>query len=88
MRICAGPERCSWLIQGVTDWMGDAGRITRLEARYHKFNYMGDVTWIRGRVADKFERDGLALVRCELECVNHRDEVTATATAEAELPRR
>jgi acyl dehydratase len=83
-----GPERCSWLIQGVTDWMGDAGRLTRLEARYHKFNYMGDVTWVRGRVADKLERDGQPLVRCELECVNHRDEVTATATAEAALPRR
>ena len=83
-----GPERCSWLIQGVTDWMGDAGRIARIEARYHKFNYMGDVTWVRGKVTDKFERDGTALVRCAVECVNHRDEVSATATAEAELPRR
>jgi hypothetical protein len=27
-------------------------------------------------------------VRCALECVNHRDEVTASAVAEAELPRR
>ena len=83
-----GPERCSWLIQGVTDWMGDAGRIARIEARYHKFNYMGDVTWVRGKVTDKFERDGTAMVRCAVECVNHRDEVSATATAEAELPRR
>ena len=49
---------------------------------------MGDVTWVRGQVTDKFERDGKAYVRCAVECVNHRDEVTATATAEAELPRR
>jgi len=49
---------------------------------------MGDVTWVKGRVSDKFERDGKAYVRCELQCVNHRDEVTATATAEAELPHR
>ncbi len=83
-----GPERCSWLIQGMTDWIGDNGFLRRLEARYLKFNYMGDVTWVKGRVTDKLERDGLALVRCELECVNHRDEVTATAVAEAELPRR
>jgi acyl dehydratase len=83
-----GPERCSWLIQGMTDWIGDNGRLTRIESRYLKFNYMGDVTWVHGKVTDKFEREGTGYVRCELECVNHRDEVTATATAEAELPRR
>ena len=83
-----GPERCSWLIQGMTDWIGDNGQLTMLKARYHKFNYMGDVTWVRGKVSDKFERDGKAYVRCALECVNHRDEVTATATAEAVLETR
>ncbi len=83
-----GPERCSWLIQGVTDWIGDNGFLASIEARYLKFNFMGDVTWVRGRVTDKYERDGKGLVRCELECVNHRDEVTATAVAEAELPKR
>lgn len=83
-----GPERCSWLIQGVTDWMGDNGRITKIDARYHKFNYMGDVTWVKGKVAEKNERDGKGFVTLHVECVNHRDEVTATATAEAELPKR
>ena len=83
-----GPERCSWLIQGMTDWIGDNGRLTKLEAKYLKFNYMGDVTWVQGHVTDKFEQDGQAFVRCVLECVNHRDEVTASAVAEAELPRR
>ena len=83
-----GPERCSWLIQGMTNWIGDNAYLTRLEARYLKFNYMGDVTWVQGEVTDKFERDGKGYVRCELECVNHRDEVTATAVAEAELAQR
>ncbi len=83
-----GPERCAWLCQAVTDWIGDDGLLTGIEARYHRFNFMGDVTWVRGRVTEKFERDGKACVRCAVECVNHRDEVTATATAEAELPHR
>jgi len=83
-----GPERCSWLIQGVTQWIGDNGFITKIDARYRKFNYMGDVTWVRGQVTDKFEKDGKGYVRCHVECVNHRDEVTATAEAEAELPKR
>jgi acyl dehydratase len=83
-----GPERCSWLIQGVTDWMGDNGRITKIDARYHKFNYMGDVTWVKGKVAEKAVRDGRGYVTLHVECINHRDEITASATAEAELPRR
>jgi acyl dehydratase len=83
-----GPERCSWLIQGMTDWIGDNGLLTRIEAQYRKFNYMGDVTWVQGRVIEKFERDGKGYVRCHVECVNHRDEMTAKAVCEAELPRR
>lgn len=83
-----GPERCAWLMQGVTDFIGDHGLLTMIEAQYRKFNYMGDVTWIRGEVTDKFERDGRTYIKCTVECVNHRDEVTAKAVAEAELPRR
>jgi acyl dehydratase len=83
-----GPERCAWLIQVVTDWMGDDGHLAKLDCRYLKFNYMGDVTRIRGKVAEKLERDGKAYVKCTVECVNHRDEVTAAGTAEVELPRR
>ncbi len=83
-----GPERCAWLCCAVTDWIGDAGRLTSIDARYRRFNYMGDVTWVRGRVEEKLEREDRTLIRCAIECVNHRDEVTATAVAEAELPRR
>jgi len=86
--IAVGPERCSWLIQGVTDWIGDNGMITMLDCQYRKFNYMGDVTWVQGEVQEKFERDGKAMVKVYVECVNHRDEVTAKGVAEAELARR
>jgi hypothetical protein len=46
------------------------------------------VTRVRGTVTDKFERNDKAYVRRAVECVNHRDEITATGTAEVELPRR
>jgi acyl dehydratase len=82
-----GPERCSWLIQLVTDWIGDDGFLSLIDVQYRKFNYMGDVTWMRGSVAEKLERDGKCYVRLAIEAVNHRDEVTAKGVAEAELPR-
>jgi len=83
-----GPVRCSWMIQALTDWIGDDGRITKIDTQYRKFNYMGDVTWAEGEVAEKFERGGKAFVRCRLWTRNHRDEITAKGVAEAELPRR
>jgi len=43
---------------------------------------------VQGEVQEKFERDGKAMVKCYVECVNHRDEVTAKGVAEAELARR
>jgi hypothetical protein len=49
---------------------------------------MGDVTWVHGTVAEKYERDGKAYARVKVECVNHRDEVTAAGTADVELPKR
>jgi acyl dehydratase len=68
--------------------MGDNAHLTKIDARYLKFNYMGDVTWVRGQVTDKFERDGKGFVKIAVECVNHREEVTASANAEAQLPKR
>src|SRR5439155_1052502 len=65
-----GPERCAWLCHLVTDWIGDDGLLTSIDVRYRRFNFMGDVTWCRGKVTDKLERDGKAYVRCTLECVN------------------
>jgi acyl dehydratase len=82
-----GPVRCSWMIQALTDWIGDDGRITKITTQYRKFNYMGDVSWAEGEVTEKFERDGKTYVRCNLWTRNHRDEITAKGVAEAELPR-
>ena len=83
-----GPVRCSWMIQALTDWVGDDGRITEISTQYRKFNYMGDVTWAEGEVTEKFERGGKAYVRCKLWTRNHRDEITAKGVAEAEMIRR
>ncbi len=82
-----GLERCAWLCHLMTDWIGDDGLLTLIDVQYRRFNFMGDVTWCSGRVTDKFERDGRAYVRCDVECRNHLEEVTATAVTEAELPR-
>ena len=80
-----GPERCAWLMQGATNWMGDNGILRKIEAQYRKFNYMGDVTWTKGKVAAKSRENGRNMVTLEVWCENQRDEVTAKARVEVEL---
>jgi acyl dehydratase len=83
-----GLERLSWMCHAVQNWLGDGGFLSFLDARYKKFNYLGDVTWATGKVTEKFERDGRKMVKLDLWTFNHREQVTATAVAEAELASR
>src|SRR5206468_169503 len=48
-----GPERVAWLGHLVTNWMGDAGTLARLNVQVRRHNLIGDTTWCRGRVAAK-----------------------------------
>ena len=80
-----GLERLSWMCQAATDWIGDDGFLSFIDSRYRRFNYLGDVTWATGKVAEKFERDGKKMARLDLWTENHRDQVTATAEAEVSL---
>ena len=82
-----GIGRLSWMCQSVTDWMGDEGVLRMIDVQYRGFLYMGDVTWCHGRVRDKYEKDGRALVELELWTLNQRDERTTSGTALVELPR-
>jgi acyl dehydratase len=49
-------------------------------------NFIGDVTWIKGKVTAKDENDSSVTV--ELEAVDQRGRVTATALSEIVLPRK
>lgn len=83
-----GLERLSWMCHAVQNWVGDGGFLSFVDARYKRFNYLGDVTWASGKVVEKFERDGRRMVKLDLWTTNHRDQVTATAVAEAQLASR
>lgn len=80
-----GPERVAWLGHVVTNWMGDAGHLTRLRAQVQRHNLIGDTTWCRGRVTAK--ADG-GIVELALRAENQRGETTATGAATVVLPRR
>jgi hypothetical protein len=84
-----GRMRETWLIHLCTDWMGDHGWLWKLDCELRAFNFVGDVTWVRGHVVDKMLADGdRPAVELEIWCENQRGERTAPGHATVLLPSR
>lgn len=83
-----GRMRETWLIHLCTDWMGDDAWLWKLDCEFRKFNYVGDVQWLRGTVTRKALFDGRPGVELELAATNQRGEVTTPGHATILLPSR
>lgn len=81
-----GPQRFTWMSQVVTNWMGDDGMLRKLRVQVRRTNHIGDTTWCRGKVVEKYIRDGRPLVDCELWADDQRGRRTAQGWATVELP--
>jgi len=85
----AGAERQSWLINLLTNWMGDTGWIKNNYAEYRKFVYLSDAVWLKGKVTNKYLDDNdEPCVDIETSAVNQRGEDTMPGTATIILPSR
>ena len=83
-----GFMRTAWMIQAVTDWMGDDAFLWRFWNRLDRFNFIGDTTWLQGEVTARRVEDGHHVVDVALRCVDQRGEQTAHGDATAVLPSR
>ncbi|MCA9510828.1 MAG: hypothetical protein R3E88_15190 [Myxococcota bacterium] len=84
-----GRMRETWLVHLCTDWMGDDAWLWKLGCEFRRFNFVGDVHWMRGRVERKYLAEGdRPAVDLALEGRNQRDEVTTPGTATVLLPSR
>ncbi len=81
-----GGQRIAWISHVMTDWIGDEGFLKTIEGRFVRFNYVGDVQWFTARVVDKYKEGSDHLIKCEIEAVNQRNEITTTGSAIAVLP--
>ncbi len=81
-----GPERCSWLIHHLTDWMGDAGFLRSAHCKIRRHNPVGDTVIIRGRVVRKFEQDGHGCVEVEQRADNQDGELSVLGGGVIRLP--
>ena len=81
-----GRMRMCYLSEIVTNWLGDNAWLWKLSAQFRRFNYIGDLTWVKGNVVSKSVVDGLHVVELDIYCENHRGEITAPGSAVVVLP--
>jgi len=84
-----GPERCSWLMHHLTNWMGDAGFLHahRAEIRHH--NVVGDWLTIDGTVtAVGRDADGQPFAEITQEARNQYGDLSARGVGIVHLPSR
>jgi hypothetical protein len=84
-----GPERCSWLIHHLTNWMGDDGFLHRHQCKIRHHNVVGDWILITGKVTGKgYDADGRAFVEVEQAAHNQHGDLSAVGTGTIWLPAR
>lgn len=83
-----GCMRETWLGHLVTDWIGDDGWLWKMSIQHRKFNYVGDTSWLKGKVVDKQHVDGRNEVHIEMRVENQVGEITSPGTAVVLLPTR
>lgn len=81
-----GPERCSWMSQLITDWIGDDGMLCKLKAEVRRHNPEGDTVYLNGEIVRKFEENNKKLVEISIVATNQDDELSARGYAIAQLP--
>ena len=97
--IVHGPLKRAWLIQLMTDWIGEEGFLKRFSCQFRAMDYPrpmkdlfnpqeGETWWCRGRVTGKHVEAGEHCVDCEIWIENGRGEVTTPGHATVVLPSR
>jgi len=81
-----GTQRHCWLIQMLTNWMGDYGWLSKCSAKYTGFVYFSDVVKISGRVTKKMSEGDRHWIVIKTNAVNQRGQEVMPGTAEIELP--
>ncbi len=83
-----GVMRTNWLLHYLTNWTGDDGFVWKESDQTRKFNYHGDVQWIKAKVTKVYQDGPRNAVDLEVWCENQRGEIATPGTASVLLPSR
>ena len=97
--VVHGALKRQWLIQLMTDWIGEEGTLKKFSCQYRGFDYPrlmktmaepqeGDTWWCRGKVTNKYVEGDEHFVDCDIRIENGKGEVTTPGKATVVLPSR
>ena len=86
--IVHGLLTAGWLAQMLTDWLPSPTALKKFGVSYRAMARPGDTITCKGKIVNKYEKDGEHLVDCDIFAENQRGEKCAVGTATAALPTR
>ena len=97
--IVHGALKRQWLVQLMTDWIGDEGSLKKFSCQYRGMDYPrfmksliepeeGETWWCKGKVSKKYVEGDEHFVECDLWLENGKGETTTRGTALVTLSSR
>ena len=86
--ILHGWMTVSFLLQMVTQWIGETGTIKKLSCNFRGMHFPEEDVICKGTVKSKYTRDNENLVECEIWAENPKAEKTTPGIAVVSLPSR
>lgn len=83
-----GRLKAAFLGQLMTNWIGEQGTLKKLTCNYRGLDFPGKDLIVKGKVTNKYIKDGEHYVECEIWTENEKGEKTTPGTAVAVLPSR
>ena len=95
-RIIHGELKRAWLVQMMTDWLGDDGVLKKISCQYRALDHPrlmktpldpeeGETFWCKGRVSKKYMEGKNYCLDCEIWVENGQGEVTTPGQAKVIL---
>ena len=95
--IVHGQLKRAWLIQLVTDWIGEQGILKKFSCQFRAMDHPrlmkdmsepqeGETWWCKGKVTKKYVEGGEHYVDCDIWIENGKGEKTTTGSATVALP--
>ena len=83
-----GASMGAWILDYLTNWVGEWGEVIHSNMQYRSPAFTGDVTYLDGSVIEvrHDDRSGQPVASVEVVMTNQREEVMASGTAELRLP--
>lgn len=81
----AGIHNEMMLVHLITDWMGDDALVKSMDSQDRRMNFLGDMTWVKGKVARKYVQNNEHLVDLDVWGENQDGVVHTKSTAIVKL---